>query len=186
MEKTKLAMILGLIAAILVIVAIFTPIYSSEINGESESAELYDETDEDEFRNTLIFAVIGLVGAILGSVGAYMVDIDKLGKKIGASLFGIGAAFSFIAPIYFWIDFTDNGLSDFWYSEEMMGVEVSSSPSIAWYLLFVAGIICIIGLVMAFKSEPTATRSSPRREQGTFEEEPMEEPFEEEETFEDY
>lgn len=158
MNKTIIGMFMGIIAVILLILAIFVPIFTAEAPGLSSSTLLYDDTDDDIVRNTYIFTIIALIGAALGTIVSYMVDTGKASKKLGGGFFGTAMIFSFIAPLYYWIanirdlddmfEEIDVNMSDFWYSEETILGEISWSPSIAWYLMFVVGVITLIAMVL--------------------------------------
>jgi hypothetical protein len=81
-----------------------------EINelGESIEFNYEDENIEDmhfsqTFRTTQIISLMGIIGCILGLIGAAMVMLEKISSKIGALLVLIAVIFSLIAPIYLMI-----------------------------------------------------------------------------------
>ncbi len=186
--------ILAVIALILLVVAMFAmPWYN--ISGETNDGDQYDEdyyldkvelkgpddsdsTDYDDetvdkdnkivsaFELTEIFGYIGLVGTILGIIGAFTVGFDILPKKIGAFLVIIGLVIAVIAPVYLMISLPgafdeeggylvseDKGPSkSFFGSKSTDTMDYSWGGGLGWYMSIGSVIALLISVIFIFES----------------------------------
>jgi len=186
--------ILAVIALILLVVAMFAmPWYN--ISGETNDGDQYDEdyhldkvelkgpddsdsTDYDDetvdkdnkivsaFELTEIFGYIGLVGTILGIIGAFTVGFDILPKKIGALLVIIGLVIAVIAPVYLMISlpgaFDEEGgylvsenkgpSKSFFGSKSTDTMDYSWGGAMGWYMSIGSVIALLISVIFVFES----------------------------------
>ncbi|MEF8874716.1 MAG: hypothetical protein V5A88_08640 [Candidatus Thermoplasmatota archaeon] len=210
-EKIMIGTIVAIVAVILLAVTFVTPwynvsmessgdggggefssdMYFTEVetttNGNTETEDYEDGSEFESVMNlTRIFTVVAVIGSVIGLMGALLVGLGKLDKKIGAFLAIIGVIFAFVAPLYMMVDlpnafdeeagsvYGDEGPHESFFgssTEEEMGTEIETSwgPSVAWYLALVAGVLNIIVLVLVFLSSP-ASASQP--EGGYYQQQP--------------
>ena len=110
-------------------------------------------TDQlDVFSNTMYIVIIALIFAFVGVLSYIghlysLVKSDKL-KQLGG-IFGILVfILGLVAIIYFMVSgFYE---TDFWFSQNLMGSEMSGGPGYAWYLMIIAAIIALISSIPLF------------------------------------
>jgi len=134
------------------------------------------------FDNTFYLWIITLILAIVSLIGFIALYLTKKNvmKKI-ALVFGILAfVFALIVPLYFMVgfnDFIDNqyesylSMSEaedtgfeysFWFSASENGMEASGGPGIAWYIMFIAGIIALISSIMLMLNKKEKMKLEPQ------------------------
>lgn len=212
-------MILVLVAMIMIGLALFMPWYvvkmemsamgmsldaeteyyldHAEVSGMGMSEEMsYDnESIEDfnfikTFQFTQILAILGVIGCIIGLIGAALVVVEKISSKVGAVLVLIAVILSLMAPFYLMFalpaaykeDFEESGEDgaeiagisegmgeNFFGSEKQetgeepfsMSLEVTWGGSSGWFLALFAMIMCIIGMIFVAISKPVPKPAYP-------------------------
>jgi uncharacterized membrane protein len=113
-------------------------------------------TDQlDVFSNTMYIVIIALFFAFIGVLSHIghiyrLVKSDKL--KLLGGIFGILVfIFGVVAVIYF----MTSGFyeTDFWFSQTLMGTEMTGGPGYAWYLMIIAAIIALISSIPLFTKQ---------------------------------
>lgn len=150
-----------------------------------EGQEMMDEHESDDynesadtanvFSNTRIFTVIAMIGSSLGVVGAVLVSVGKLDKKIGTVLILIGLIFAIVTPIYLYFELPSamenemddsgnlggdlSGMGDSFFGSDNItyeGIEmdVNWGGSTSWYMTFIAAALNGVGMALVLLSEP--------------------------------
>jgi multisubunit Na+/H+ antiporter MnhG subunit len=125
------------------------------------------------FKTTQILAIAGLVGCIIGMMGAAMVLLKKIGTTLGILLVLIAVILSLIAPLYIMFalpaayqedlenesgtDSISSGIGkDFFGHKEMrtesIAIELSWGGSYGWFLALAAMISCVVALFLVIFS----------------------------------
>lgn len=109
----------------------------------------------DVFSNTMYIVIIALICAIIGVIGilGHFFSSGKSNKpKLLGGIFGV---LVFILGLVAIIYFMTGGFyeSDFWFSQNIMGTEMSGGPGYAWYLVLIAAIIALISSIPLFKKQ---------------------------------
>jgi len=90
---------------------------------------------------TAVIAVIGMVGFVLQK-GSHQA-MKYLGGGFGVITFLL----TLLPALYFMMTGFSRNSGAFWFSETMMGMELTGGPAYAWYLMIVAAIIALIASV---------------------------------------
>jgi hypothetical protein len=205
-------MILVIVALIMIVMAMVMPWYSikakvsaSGISSEAEfnyfldhsEMKVLDETqttdyDDDNigesealnvFKTTQIFVYLGLVGCIMGLIGAVLVMTEKMSNKIGSILVIVALILAILAPVYMMLmlpgafnaDLEDSGgasgvlpsgiTESFFGSQEQsesgVSTEYSWGGSTGWLLAFIAAIMLIVALILVGRSSPEPLPMAP-------------------------
>lgn len=214
-RKALIGMILVLVALIMVGISFVMPWYSfsaeisstgvsSEISadyyldhaemealGETESMDYEDMEDSetlDVFNTTRIMVILGIVGCIIGLIGAAMVMMEKMGNKLGAVLVLIALILALLAPIYIMfalpaafknemgdveeVEGLSSGMGDSFFGSESsstdlgggisMSTEFSWGGGTGWFMALIGFILLIVALIMVLKAETApAAQSQP-------------------------
>jgi multisubunit Na+/H+ antiporter MnhG subunit len=144
--------------------------------GGTDEIRYDNETGSDlkfyqTLKTTQILAIAGLVGCIIGMMGAVLVLLQKIGTSLGILLVVIAVILSIIAPLYIMFvlpsayqedleNVTDSSTSgigeDFFGKKEIrtesLAMELSWGGSYGWFLALAAMILCIIALFLVIFS----------------------------------
>jgi multisubunit Na+/H+ antiporter MnhG subunit len=133
-------------------------------------------------KTTQIMAIAGLVGCIIGMMGATLVLLKKIGTTLGILLVLIAVILSLMAPIYIMFtlpaayqedlenegvtDSSSSGIgSDFFGNKEMrtenFAVEMSWGGSFGWFMALAAMVLCVVALFLVIFSRTKPTTYSP-------------------------
>jgi DNA-directed RNA polymerase subunit RPC12/RpoP len=128
------------------------------------------------FGTTQMMVFVGIIGCIIGLMGAAMVTFEKINSKIGAVLVLLAVILSLIAPMY--LMFTLPGAlnedygeppinkmgTDFFGSEKEESGNITSDytwgGSTGWFLPIIAMVMCIVALILVAKSKPAEVPAS--------------------------
>ncbi len=204
-KKALVGMILVLVALIMIGISLAMPWYSAELTvkgyGEPDTTSLdyyfdhrdinwmnkttsysYDEegiqnlTFVSTFETTQMLVYLGLLGCVIGIIGASIVMQGKMNQKIGALLILVAVIFSLIAPLYLMSSlpgafnedfgddesFPDNMGTDFFGSQKYESdlpfsnatYEATWGGSTGWFLPIIAMALCVIALILVATSKP--------------------------------
>ncbi len=145
-------------------------------NDWNMSEELYyDDENASEikyiqtFQTTQILAFVGLVGCLIGLIGATLIVIKKIGYALGALLITIAVILALIAPLYILFaltaaykeemdsyassDSVENKMGEnFFGSQEYeyggTKVRFSWGGSLGWFMALIAMILCVAALFL--------------------------------------
>jgi len=135
------------------------------------------------FDNTMYLNIIALIFSVIALVGflgfSFNFGNPETMKKIGVIFGFLTLIFALIAPIYFMNGYGDlveesysayisaGGLESefdfgFWFSYSEGGSEMSMGPGIAWYIMFIAGIIALISSIMLILNKKEKMKLEPQ------------------------
>jgi hypothetical protein len=208
-------MILVIVALLLIAMSMVMPWYSLKVkasmSGVSSEMEMnwyldhseitaleetqtfdYDDESADEsevlnaFRTTQTFVYLGLIGCILGLVGAILVMAEKMSNKIGAVLVLIALILVLLAPFYLMFmlpgavktDFDEaggasevlpSGMSESFFGSQEQSIsgvstEYSWGGGIGWIFSFIAFVLILIALIMVGRSSPAPLPMAPTQQ----------------------
>jgi len=108
------------------------------------------------FDHTLYITILALIFCIIALIGILMVwsNGTKMMQNVGMIGGIITFVFMLVAVIYFMISSFIEGDVGFWFSESIMGMEMSGGPGYAWYLMLVGAIIALVSSIMLFIKKP--------------------------------
>jgi len=147
-----------------------------KVNYDKE--EIKDYQFVQTFGVTQIMTFIGLIGCVLGLIGAAMVTAGKLSSKVATFFVFLAIILSLIAPLYLMFTLpstleedakeqnstlpSDKMGADFFGSDEIeeenwdetVTMEISWGGASGWFLAIFAAIICIIAIIPVALSRP--------------------------------
>jgi hypothetical protein len=145
---------------------------------ETQTSSYDDIGDESEainvFKTTQLFVYLGLVGCILGLIGAIMVMAEKMSNKVGAIMVLIALILVLLAPFYMMFmfpgavkkdledsggasDVLPGGMSESFFGSQEQSIsgvstEYSWGGGIGWIFALIAFFIILIALIMVGRS----------------------------------
>lgn len=153
----------------------FGPTFSTSTSISYDNESIKDLNIFQTFRTTQVLAFVGLVGCIIGLLGATMVVFRKIGPKFGAFLVLIAVILSLIAPLYIMfalpaayekdlgddpdIDPVSQKMTESFFGSEEYDfgsahVEFSWGGSNGWLMAMCSMIICVVSLFLVILSKP--------------------------------
>ena len=116
--------------------------------------------------NIMYLTIIAILCAVIAVI-CMLFFIMKNGKTIRllGVVFGfLTFLFALIAPLYFMTAAFISENAGFWFSQNILGMDMSGQPGFAWYLMIVAAIIALISSVAMLlkKSVPEAVAEPPQ------------------------
>jgi hypothetical protein len=203
-KKALVGMVLVLVALVLMGISLAMPWYKWEMKmssgGESETsgnyfyldhletdfAGLTNEVSYDEegmenssfvdtFETTQTMVYVGVVGCIIGMVGATLVMVQKMNRSIGAILVLIAVVLTILAPFYLMVSLPGSFKEDFgsYLPNEKIGTDFSGSEKnetdllgvtftqelswggdTGWFLPIIAMALCVLAMILVSVSKP--------------------------------
>jgi hypothetical protein len=155
--------------------------------GETQTSSYVDVEGDSEalnvFKTTQLFVYLGLVGCILGLVGAILVMTEKMSNKIGAVFVCIALILVLLAPFYLMFmfpgavkndlddaggasDVLPSGMSESFFGSQEQSIsgvstEYSWGGGIGWIFALIAFFLILIALIMVGRSSPAPLPMAP-------------------------
>jgi ABC-type multidrug transport system fused ATPase/permease subunit len=116
--------------------------------------------------NIMYLTIIAILCAIIAVIGMlfFIMKNSKTMRLLGVVFSFLTFLFALIAPLYFMTTAFISENSGFWFSQNILGMDMSGQPAFAWYLMIVAAIIALIASVTMLlkKSVPEVVAEPPQ------------------------
>jgi uncharacterized membrane protein len=162
------------------------------INYDDEGIK--DAASTNVFKTTQIMVFLGLIGCILGLVGAALVMTDKMNSKVGAMLVLVAFILALLAPIYIMValpgayqeevdeaggsvEFLPEGMGKSFFGSEESSTDVggfdmttkySWGGGTGWIFALIAFILLLVALLMVAGSKPAIAPAPQPQPQPTY------------------
>jgi len=141
----------------------------AEITGSGETAGV----NTDSFaviQNVMYLTIIAIICAVIAVIGMllFIMKNSKKMRLLGVAFGFLSFLFALIAPLYFMTaSLASSENVGFWFSQPVMGMDMTGQPGFGWYLMIVAAIIALIASVAMLlkKSVPEAIPEPPQAAQ---------------------
>jgi uncharacterized membrane protein required for colicin V production len=134
----------------------------------TESGEITGVNSESfaMIQNIMYLTIIAILCAVIAVIGMllFIMKSSKTMRLLGVAFGFLTFLFALIAPLYFMTASLTSENTGFWFSQTILGMDMSGQPGFAWYLMIVAAIIALIASVAMLlkKSVPEAIPEPPQ------------------------